>query len=76
MSHQFSIGSENKAYGINEVTDKIDRALDEVGNTFPVFSSSAAVMVIGGILLDVASRRKAKTDSDSQRRLPPKIISN
>ena len=60
LAHAFPAGSETRTFGVNEVAEITQHALDEMGSSAPRFSYPAAVMLVGGILLDVASRRRRK----------------
>jgi hypothetical protein len=60
LAHSLNPLSESKAYNVDEVRTVLRGALDEMGEALPQISSSAVVMLAGGILLDIASRRKRK----------------
>jgi len=53
-------GGDTKAYTWHEWNEVLDRAFDEKAKTIPTIYAPTVMMLIGGILLDIAGRRRKK----------------
>ena len=56
--------SENRTFGVNEVSKIVQHALDEMEASYPKFLFFVTIMLAGAILLDIANnRRKGEKDT-------------